>query len=92
MYGLRVYAYEEVLAFFCVVSGKVTTVQPSRIVRVVLCCAVLMLLLLAPHLPSPSLVHQGALLGKEPKPYASFDEAVKTRLKSVTMWGGMRSI
>lgn len=35
------------------------------------------------------LSRQGALLGKEPKPYASFDEAVNTRLKSVTMWGGV---
>eukprot|EP00752_Nemacystus_decipiens_P001415 g1397.t1 len=34
-----------------------------------------------------SIASRRALLDKEPKPYPSFDEAVKTRLKSVTMWG-----
>ncbi|CAM9543830.1 unnamed protein product [Scytosiphon promiscuus] len=34
-----------------------------------------------------SIASRRTLLSKEPKPYASFDEAVRTRLKSVTMWG-----
>ncbi|CAM9126387.1 unnamed protein product [Pylaiella littoralis] len=34
-----------------------------------------------------SIASRRALLDKEPKPYASFDEAVRTRLKAVTMWG-----
>ncbi|CAM9411759.1 unnamed protein product, partial [Hapterophycus canaliculatus] len=34
-----------------------------------------------------SIASRRKLLSKEPKPYASFEEAVRTRLKSVTMWG-----
>ncbi|CAM9454961.1 unnamed protein product [Ectocarpus sp. 4 AP-2014] len=41
----------------------------------------------SPKLLRASVASRRALVDKEPKVYKSFDEAVRTRLKAVTMWG-----
>lgn len=65
------------------VLSPITTVRlPLLLLRLSLVLSLVLSLLLS------CLFLLEKLLGKEPKPYASFDEAVRTRLKSVTMWGG----